>query len=52
MEKEISIYTCREHVEMAIDDFVNKREAAPQIVKVQDKKCSYCKEDAEYEIKE
>lgn len=52
MEKEIVIYTCRDHVEMAIDDFVNKVEGAPQIVKVQNGKCSYCKEDAEYEIKE
>lgn len=52
MEKEIIIYSCKMHVEMAIDDFVNKAEAAPQIVKVEDKNCSYCKEKAEYEIKE
>lgn len=53
MEKEILIYACRLHVEMAIDDFVNEKEAAPQIIKVQqNEKCSYCNEDAEYEIKE
>ncbi len=52
MEKEILIYACREHVEIAIDDFVNKKEVAPQITKVQSEKCSYCKEDAEYVIKE
>lgn len=52
MEKEISIYACREHVEMAIDDFVNKTETAPQIIKVENEKCSYCKDDAEYQIKE
>lgn len=45
------LYACREHVEIAIDDYVNEKEAAPQIIKVQNQKCSYCKEDAEYEIK-
>ena len=52
MEKEIVIYSCKTHVEMAIDDFVNKTEAAPQIIKVENINCSYCKEKAEYEIKE
>ena len=45
------LYACFEHVEMAIDDYVNEKEEAPQIIKVQNQKCSYCKEDAEYEIK-
>lgn len=52
MEKEIVIYSCKTHVEMAIDDFVNKAEVAPQITKVENKTCNYCKEEAEYEIKE
>ncbi|HAQ39651.1 MAG TPA: CxxH/CxxC protein [Clostridiales bacterium] len=51
MEKEAVIYACKEHVEMAIDDFVNTAEAAPQIIKVQNERCSYCEEKAEYEIK-
>ena len=29
--EDIIIYACREHVEIAIDDFVNDMEAAPQI---------------------
>jgi CxxH/CxxC protein (TIGR04129 family) len=49
--KEI-IYACKLHVEIAIDDFVNRTEAAPQILKTQNNKCSYCDEEAEYEIKE
>lgn len=52
MEKDKVLYACKTHVEMAIDDFVNKSEAAPQITKVQNEKCSYCKDEAEYEIKE
>lgn len=50
MEQKI-IYSCKEHVEMAIDDFVNEIEQAPQIIKIENKKCSYCNEKAEYEIK-
>lgn len=52
MKKETVIYSCKAHVEMAIDDFVNKVEAAPQVLKIENKDCSYCKEEAEYEIKE
>ena len=51
MDKETVIYSCLEHVEMAIDDFVNNTEAAPEVLKIQNEKCSYCKEDAQYEIK-
>lgn len=51
MEAKI-IYACTAHVEMAIDDFVNKAETAPQISKIQNSKCDYCIDDAEYEIKE
>lgn len=52
MEKHEAIYACKEHIEMAIDDIVNKVEVAPQITKTENKKCSYCNEQAEYEIKE
>lgn len=45
------LYACFEHAEIAIDDYVNEKEEAPQIVKVQNQRCSYCKEDAKYEIK-
>ena len=40
-----------EHVEQAIDDYVNYKEAAPQLNKINDeRKCSYCKKNAEYII--
>ena len=51
MNDEIKIYACKEHAEIALDDFVNDEEKAPQILKVQEeKKCSYCEKAAEYEI--
>lgn len=51
METEKVIRACRMHIEMAIDDFVNEEESAPEIIKVQNGKCSYCEAEAEYEIK-
>lgn len=50
MEKQDIIFACKLHVEMAIDDFVNNMEVAPEITKTENKKCNYCKEEAEYEI--
>lgn len=45
------IFACMEHVEQAIDDYVNSKEAAPQLIKTDKKeKCSYCKKNAEYII--
>ena len=52
MEKQTVIFACKAHVEMAIDDFVNEKEAAPEITNINKIKCNYCEEDAEYEIKE
>jgi CxxH/CxxC protein (TIGR04129 family) len=40
-----------EHVEQAIDDFVNFQEVAPQIIKLtEERKCTYCQKNAVYEI--
>lgn len=47
---EDTIFACREHIEIAIDDFVNETEEAPQIKLISNEICSYCSEKAEYEI--
>lgn len=48
---EKTIYACMEHVEQAIDDFVNFQEVAPQIIKLtEERKCTYCQKNAVYEI--
>lgn len=45
------IFVCMEHVEQAIDDFVNYQESAPQITKtIEVEKCSYCQKKSEYKI--
>ncbi|NLK64638.1 MAG: CxxH/CxxC protein [Tissierellia bacterium] len=51
-EKHEKIYTCMEHVEQAIDDYVNYNEAAPQLNKAdEEEKCAYCQKTSEYLIK-
>lgn len=51
MKEEYVIYSCLEHAELALDDFVNNEEKAPQIEKIQEEnKCSYCEKAAEYKI--
>ncbi|HHZ01084.1 MAG TPA: CxxH/CxxC protein [Tissierellia bacterium] len=50
--EEYEIYACMEHVDQAIDDYVNHMEAAPQLNKAEEaKKCAYCQKSAEYLIK-
>lgn len=46
-----TIYACDQHIEIALDDFVNKYEKAPEIFQVLNHKCSYCEKKATYEIK-
>lgn len=52
MTKEKIIYACDEHVEMAIDDFINEQndEKAPSMEKCSDETCKYCNMAAEYKI--
>ncbi|WP_326911482.1 CxxH/CxxC protein [Sedimentibacter sp. MB31-C6] len=46
------IYACEEHVEIALDDFLNYEEIAPKIINISDEnfKCNYCDNNAYYEI--
>ena len=46
------IYACMEHIEMALDDFINYNEDAPNMEKCEGKKCCYCENDAVYKISE
>ena len=47
------IYACREHIDIALDDYVNEEEKAPQmkiVADIESFKCSYCENKAEYEL--
>ncbi len=52
MKKEIIIFACPEHVEMAIDDVIVEKndEAAPNIELDEKTTCKYCKEKSKYKI--
>lgn len=50
MNKDKVIYTCLEHIEMALDDYVNEIEVAPAMEKCEDKSCDYCKNNAAYKL--
>ncbi|MDW7668533.1 MAG: CxxH/CxxC protein [Bacillota bacterium] len=50
MNKKDSIYTCIEHVEIGIDDFVNYNHQAPDLEMIEDEKCDYCEKKAVYMI--
>ncbi len=50
MKNEKVIYCCLEHVEIALDDFVNEVEIAPAMEKCEDKNCDYCKNKATYKL--
>ena len=49
--KEKIIFTCEDHADQALDDYVNFQETAPQIIKTDtDRKCDYCEKKSEYKI--
>lgn len=52
MEKQEIFFACEEHVDIALDDYVNFEEKAPKIIEIKDEnqKCSYCEKKAEYKI--
>ena len=50
MNKQLQIYTCREHVDIGIDDFVNSNYKAPDVELIKDKICDYCNKEAVYKI--
>jgi|UPI0003A063BE CxxH/CxxC protein (TIGR04129 family) len=45
------IYACKDHVEDAMDDFINYEETFPIIEEVKGVKCNYCENDSCYIIK-
>jgi CxxH/CxxC protein (TIGR04129 family) len=50
MKESKIIYSCLEHCEMAIDEYVNSYEEAPCIDKISGKKCNFCQKEAAYKI--
>lgn len=50
MTKE-SKYCCENHIDLAFDDFLVENETFPYLEKIENAKCSYCTNSAEYVLK-
>jgi CxxH/CxxC protein (TIGR04129 family) len=47
------LFACKEHIEVALDDYVNFEEKAPHMVVIKDEDnvvCSYCEQEAKYKL--
>lgn len=46
------IYSCEEHIEIALDDYITRHndEKAPNLELCSDETCNYCNKNAKYKI--
>jgi CxxH/CxxC protein (TIGR04129 family) len=45
-------FSCEEHIDMAIDDYVNYEGEAPEVLRDSGHKCKYCDNVAVYVVKQ
>ncbi len=45
-------FSCEEHIDMAIDDYVNYEGEAPEVLRDSGHKCKYCDKVAVYVVKQ
>jgi len=43
-------YSCQEHIDIALDDFVDEFEVFPVLTKINNEKCSFCDKQAIYQV--
>ncbi|MGL5243579.1 MAG: CxxH/CxxC protein [Sarcina sp.] len=48
--KSNKILSCQEHIDIAIDEFINDNNTFPKLIENDFGKCSYCNEKSKYEI--
>jgi len=49
------LYACKEHIEVALDDFINEEEKAPIMLEMSEdtnEACNYCEQKAKYKVLE
>lgn len=47
------LYACKDHIDVALDDYINLEENAPYMVEISDENqvvCSYCEQKAKYKL--
>lgn len=50
MELSKTILACEEHIDKAIDDFINKFETFPNMDNYSEGKCDYCSQPVRYKL--
>lgn len=51
MESSEIIFSCLDHVEIAIEEIINEYEKSPELIENITEKCSYCDKTSKYEVK-
>ncbi|MPQ43408.1 CxxH/CxxC protein [Clostridium tarantellae] len=46
-----NILSCQQHVDIAIDEFINDNGTFPELIENKEGNCDYCKKESKYEIK-
>lgn len=49
--KNSKYYACEDHIDIAMDEFINDNETFPELVDNTIEKCSFCHNNSKYEIK-
>lgn len=49
--KNSKIYACEDHIDLAMDEFINDNETFPELIDNTTEKCSFCDNNSKYEIK-
>ncbi|MHC1719408.1 MAG: CxxH/CxxC protein [Clostridiaceae bacterium] len=50
-EEKQPVYACEDHIDIAIDEFIDKNETFPILTKAIEGSCSYCEKTAVYVLK-
>ncbi|MGL5616306.1 MAG: CxxH/CxxC protein [Sarcina sp.] len=51
MESNEKIFSCMEHIDMAMDEYITEHEKSPDLMESHKEKCSFCDEPSKYEVK-
>lgn len=51
MESSEVVFSCLEHVDIAMEEIINEYEKSPDLIENNTEKCSYCDKTSKYEVK-
>lgn len=51
MESKEKMFSCMEHIDLVMEEFINEYEKSPDLIENNNGKCSYCNQTSKYEVK-